>query len=450
MFRSKRVLCILLILIMVISSSFLSIFTNAEEAYPVGNSFLGSVYSPFGASQNAPYYKNSGGSYSTTPFPGSTMAGAMLYTELYPGYVYTFKQRYRLSAIAPINNQQFTDDMFADLIPTIVIGQEQDYINTLSDAATTTFFDQMASQFQSTFRDKIKYSVYITGGRTIDSKTRQFDVECVFEIIDPYIMSNKAFGFGFSAPFETAPQTSFSKLWEGGIIATNLTIVATRAVNEQTFYDQNLSVLNEIEQSITTTGAATVSTLQSEGSQTRQSIDDLKEQMHEDAEQAHLDAQQAHEDAQNAPQHEYDFGVGLTPDPDDLEIPNPDLDEPKSFFNDLLSAVSTTETLDSITLPSVTIPFLGINLFDNGSGGALTIDFSEWLQNEKIQLLVGWTNGIFCIGAIVAILWKIVKLIETALGLRSAESPDSTGSSDTDSNSDSYSYTYHSDGGWYS
>lgn len=65
----KRLLCILLILVLCCSCISLSIFTNAEEAYPVGNSFLGSVYSPFGSSQNASYYKNSGGLIQQPRFP---------------------------------------------------------------------------------------------------------------------------------------------------------------------------------------------------------------------------------------------------------------------------------------------------------------------------------------------------------------------------------------------
>lgn len=342
----------------------------------------------------------------------------MLYTELYPGYVYTFKQRYRLSAIAPINNQQFTDDMFSDLIPTIVIGQEQDYINTLADRATTTFFDQMASQFQSTFRDKIKYSVYISGGRTINSTTRQFDVECVFEIIDPYIMSNKAFGFGFSAPFDSAPQTAFSKLWEGGIIATNLTIYSTRAVNEQTFYDQNLSVLNEIEQSITSTGAATVSTLQSEGSQTRQSIDDLKDQMHEDAEQAHRDAQQAHQDAQNAPQHEKDFIDDNKGDSDEIDdvLPEVPLDDAKSFISDLFSVLNDTNVCTELDLPDSTIPFLNIHLWEGQ-----TVNFGEWLENDKISLVLGFFKGVTSILAIYGIIRQVISLVTVALGTNKEE-----------------------------
>lgn len=384
----KRFLCILFILVLSCSLIFSAISTSAE-GNPVELEYLDDYYHV----SNGAYWIAGTGTATNATYPGGTLSFFKVYDGYKNNYVYTIKTQANFTNKSlPGYNTDLTNTLHPVIyaVNSMLISEDISYTSNDVQLFENSSFAESNGIRSYTYSYNNNRDVYTT---------------YVFESSDPTFFDYYSVGFGFNwAPFQLSDTTS--------VVYSRYEITATEAINEQAFYQENLNALNDMKNTIEAGNEAQITAINENGEQTRASIDELKEQQASDAAQAHADAERAHQDAENAPQREKDYVEENKGDTDDISLPDIPIDSAKSFVSDLFSTLSSTTVQQSLVLPNSSVPFLDINLWDNGTA----LDFSTWLNQPMVSTLIAWFKGITAVLSIFAIIWGVYRLVMVALG----------------------------------
>lgn len=151
--------------------------------------------------------------------------------------------------------------------------------------------------------------------------------------------------------------------------------------------------------------------VQKEG-ETKQAIDEAKEQISSDIQKQTQDITSSIE---NAPENEYDFITGkdaeMDSDVDDLQDSFDLSESSDEIFNlatEFWELISTTESASSLILKEGRVSLLGNEYV---FWEEQTVDFSPFLENTWISLVLNlskWISGVFLLFWIVRFLWNVI------------------------------------------
>ncbi len=187
----------------------------------------------------------------------------------------------------------------------------------------------------------------------------------------------------------------------GTVVLSGMDIKATKAVTSDTYYQEQLSAMKSLESQVQAQGQATVSAIDENGNQTRQTIDQAKTEITDSI--------------KNQPQNEHEYVEQNKGNTDDVSLPEVDISGIKAFAENLVSVVSTTDTCTGMAVPAIKMPdFIGGQTLYPAS----QLDFSTWLNDDKIGLLIDFGKGVISIACLYGIVRQAYSLIQFALGTK--------------------------------
>lgn len=349
------------------------------------------------------------GNFTNAVIPSNAQSFAQMYYNMNKGYVYTFTQYYNVS----IQPGGLTDTIQENCIPIFVTC---DYPTLMTTSGTTTTFPVDTYKSNGDYADSAsidaKGKFRCTG--FLSWRNQRATIRFVVEPLEDYYFADKAFGIGIKF---------FDGLKEqiGSVVLSGMDIKATKAVTSDTYYQEQLQAMDELKTEVANQGGLVISSIDQNGEQTRQTIDQAKTDITNEI--------------KNQPSNEHQYAEqnkGDTSEIDNL-IPEIPIDGTKSFISDVFTTLSTTETKTTMTIPDGNIPFFaGFKLWESQ-----TIDFTPWLNNPHIKALIAWWKGIFSLGVVFAIIWNVYSLVLVALGLKRPSSPENDMSNTIGIDSDS-------------
>lgn len=384
----KKTITVILCLTMLLMALIVPFSVSATETWTdIEEYFVGGIAHDFdGVTGKFHKYQ---GSITNAVIPTNVKTFAQMYGGLSKGYVYTITQEYTMS----VQPNGTTDTIIDNTNPVfLTVGlKDFDYASLTDTFSANTYRSNGSHDDNQTEdpTDKFKCNGYMSW-----RNNRAF-VKFIVEPLDDYYFIEHYFGLGCS--FNDGIKSSI-----GTVVLNNMSIEATKAVTSDTYYQEQLAAMQSLENEVQTQGQATVSSIDQNGEQTRQTINQTKDAIVNEMEQA--------------PQKEHDYVEQNKGDSGQVEslLPEVPLDDTKSFISDLFAVLSTTETQTTLTIPDGNVPFFnGVKLWEGQ-----VVDFSPWLNNELIQTLISWWKGIFSIGMTFAIVWNVYSLVLVALGIK--------------------------------
>lgn len=383
----KRTLISLLCLTTLLTAFIVPFSVSATETWDdVGDYWEGGIYHEFGAVTGM--YQKMQGNYTNAVAPGNTKTFSQVYSGLSKGYVYTIKQSYNVSVqpggltdtiinntnpcFVTVDSETYTKASLGELFPVDTYRKSGDYADSASIDATDLF----------------RLSGYISW------RHQRATVTFVIEPLDDYYFLTHYWGLGCN--FNDGLQSLIS-----AVTLSGMDIKATKAVTSDTYYQEQLAAMESLQTEVQQQGQATVNAIDQNGEQTRQTIDEAKTEITDSI--------------KNQPQNEHSYIEENKGNENDVSLPEVDISGIQSFAENLVSVLSTTETVSGIAIPAMKMPGFvgGQELYP-----ATTFDLSFWLNDDKIGSLIDFGKGVISIACLYGIVKQAYNLIQFALGTK--------------------------------